>query len=562
MPESIESLETIVIVGGVAGGASAAARARRCNEHARIIMFEKDEHVSFANCGLPYYIGGEIEERSKLLVATPELFESRFRIETKTRHLVTAVDPDRKTVTVRDLEADREFEQDWDRLILAPGAAPIVPPIDGVDAGNVFTLRNLADTDRITAYVDEASVKRAVVVGAGFIGLEMVEQLHRRGIGCALVELQEQVLPPLDVELARRVEEELSNHDVGLHLGDGIAGIDVEDGRASAVVLSSGAKLNADVVILGIGVRPHVELAKAAGLELGESGAIAVNEFMQTSHSEIYAIGDAVEYEHGVLGRPLRIPLAGPANRAGRVAGEHAATGRARPMTPPVGTAIVRVFGITAGITGLSSKFARRSEIPNKSVVVSPKHHAGYFPGAQTLTLKLTYAPESGRVLGAQAVGPAGIDKRIDVIATALRFHGTVFDLAGLDLAYAPPFGAAKDPVHMAAFAACNDLDGLAEIVDLDAELSGQCVLDVRTQSEVDRMSLTGSRHIPLHELRDRLDELDPNEPTIVVCHSGQRAHVATRILEQNGFRDVKNLTGGVFMQQYARPDAMTSAEA
>jgi NADPH-dependent 2,4-dienoyl-CoA reductase/sulfur reductase-like enzyme/rhodanese-related sulfurtransferase len=555
-----ETAQTIVIIGGVAGGASAAARARRCNEHARIIMFEKDEHVSFANCGLPYFIGGEIEQRSKLLVATPELFESRFRIETRTRHLVTAVNPAQKSVTVRDIEADREFEQPWDRLILAPGAVPIVPPIDGADADNVYTLRNLADADRIGEGIDGTSISRAVVVGAGFIGLEMVEQLHRRGIPCDLVELQQQVLPPLDVELSRRVEEELREHNVGLHLGDGISGLDVENGRASAVILSSGARLNADLVILGIGVRPHVELAKAAGLELGASGAIAVNEFMQTSHPEIYAVGDAVEYQHGVLGQSLRIPLAGPANRAGRVAGEHAATGKAQPMTPPVGTAIVRVFGITAGITGLSAKFARQSGIPNQSVVVSPKHHAGYFPGAETLTLKLTYDPESGRVLGAQAVGRAGIDKRIDVIATALRFAASVFDLAGLDLAYAPPFGAAKDPVHMAAFAACNDLEGLAEVIDIDADLSGHCVLDVRTQSEVERMSLTGSRHIPLHELRDRLSELDPDEPTIVVCHSGQRAHVATRILKQHGFREVKNLTGGVFMQQFAQPDAITKA--
>lgn len=552
---------TIVVIGGVAGGASAATRARRCNENARIIIFERDDHVSFANCGLPYYIGGEIEDREKLLVAKPELFRDRFRIDVHTRHEVTQIDPAAKTVTVRDLDAGTESVQNWDRLILTPGASPIVPPIEGIDAANVFVLRNLADTDAIKQFVATHQPQRAVVVGAGFIGLEMVEQLQRIGIKTDLVELQEQVLPPLDAEMAHLVEEELAAHDVSLHLGDGIAGLDVEGENATAVELNSGTKLPADLVILGIGVRPNVELAKQAGLDLGPTGGITVNEFLQTSHADIYAAGDAIEYHHGVLDQPMRIPLAGPANRAGRIAGEHAATGKSAPMAPPMGTAIVRVFGITAALTGLTTEFGNRMQRPSRSVLVAPKHHAGYFPGAETLTLKLTYDPDSERVLGAQAVGRAGIDKRIDVIATALHFQGTIRDLAGLDLAYAPPFGSAKDPVHMAAFVACNDLDSVTAITEVDADLSGKQIVDVRSAAELAQFRLPEIKHIPLHELRDRLGELDPTAPTVTLCHSGMRAHIAARILKQHGFPNVSNLTGGMHMRQHATPGDVLRGE-
>ena len=547
---------TIVIVGGVAGGASAATRARRANENARIIMIEKDEYVSFANCGLPYYIGGEIADRDDLLVATPELFRSRFDIEVLTRHLVTVIDPSTKTVTIRDLQTDSEQTQAWDRLILAPGASPLVPPIAGVDAPNVLTLRNLADTDRIKQFVDTHRPSHAVVIGAGFIGLEMVEQLHGLGLPPSLVELQDQVLPPLDGEMARLIEEVLRAKQIPLHLGDGIASIELgSDGSATGVELSSGRKLKADLVILGIGVRPNVELAKQAGLTLGVGGGIAVNEFMQTSVPEIYAVGDAVEYHHGVFGIPMRIPLAGPANRAGRLAGEHAATGNAAPMAPPMGTAVVRVFGLTAAVTGANSKFADRMQLDHRSVVVSPKHHAGYYPGAKTITVKLTYDPSNGKLLGAQAVGEAGVDKRIDVVAACLKFGATVDDLAGLDLAYAPPYGSAKDPLHMAAFTAGNDLAGMSRIAEVDADLNEVQVVDVRSQAEFDDFHLRGSHHIPLEQLRSRLSaELDPALPTVTRCFSGQRGHVASRILQQHGFTDVRNLTGGIRMRRYAKP--------
>ncbi|MCA9020828.1 MAG: FAD-dependent oxidoreductase, partial [Planctomycetaceae bacterium] len=539
----------------VAGGASAATRARRCNEDAEIILFEKDEHVSFANCGLPYYIGGEITERNKLLVATPELFKNRFNIEVRTKHLVQAIDVDGKTVSVLNQETGETFTESWDRLILSPGAAPIVPPLPGIDAHNVFTLRNLNDTDAIKEYIEQHNCQRAVVVGAGFIGLEMVEQLHHLKMQTDLVELQPQVLPPLDPEMAQLIQQELTAHDVNLHLGTALEKVTVENGTAVGVALGNGTTIDTDLIILGIGVSPATGLAKAAGLEIGKFGGISVNEFMQTSNPEIYAVGDAVEYMHGVLMEPLRIPLAGPANRAGRIAGQHAVTGSADPMMSPVGTAIVRVFGLTAAMTGLSKKFAEKASRENRSVIVVPKHHAGYYPGAESLFFKLTYNPETERVLGAQIVGKEGVDKRIDVIATALKFRASIRDLAGLDLAYAPPYGSAKDPVHIAAFVAGNDLDGLASIVEVDADLDEYQILDVRTDQEVEVFRFPNIIHIPVDELRQRLSELDPAKPIVTVCHTALRGYIAARILKQSGFKDVRNLTGGMLMQRYARPE-------
>lgn len=551
---------TIVVVGGVAGGASAAARARRCNEAARIVVFEKDGYVSFANCGLPYYIGGEIAVRDKLLVAPIERFRDRFAIEVHTRHAVEAVDRARRVVSVRRVETGEVFELPYDKLILAPGAAPIVPPIEGVGAPNVFTLRNLEDTDRIKTYIDRHEVRRAIVAGAGFIGLEMVEQLHRLGIPVSLVELAPQVLPPLDPEMAKFVEEELLKQDVDVYLGHGIVGIKVREGRAEGVTLDNNATRQGDLVILAVGVRPNVHLAKDAGLVIGPMGGIAVNEFMQTSDPDVYAVGDAVEYPRTYLGRPARIPLAGPANKAGRIAGEHAATGKAHPMPPVQGTAIVRVFDKTAGAVGLSEKAAEREGVPVRSVYVAGGHHAGYYPGAETLVLKLIYT-DGGTIRGAQCAGGEGVDKRLDIIAAAMQMGATVYDLAGFDLAYAPPFGSAKDPVHMAAFAACNDLDGVAAAAPIRADLGHVQVVDVRTAAEYAECRIPGARHIPIDELRNRLNELDPDKPTVTMCHSGQRAHVAACMLKQRGFRDVNNLTGGMFVRRRARPKSVEYGE-
>lgn len=545
----------IVIVGGVAGGASAATRARRMNEHAQIIMLEKDRHVSFANCGLPYYLGGEITDREKLLVAKPELFEKRFNIDVRTRHEAVAIDRPRKVVQVLNHHTGQTFELPYDKLILAPGASPIVPPIDGVNAANVFTLRNVEDTDRIRSYLDVTPPERAVVVGAGFIGLEMVEQLHGLGIQTTLVELLDQVLPPLDPEMAHLLEAELESHHVTLHLGDGISAIGTQGGRADSVVLNSGQRIDTDLVILGVGVRPNVALAKAAGLSLGATGGVSINAFAQTDDPDIYAVGDVAEYVYGPTGTSMRVPLAGPANRSGRTAGEHAATGSAEALTPVYGTAIARVFGQSAGMTGLSRKQTNKLNRPAKSVIIAASHHAGYYPGAKQMILKLVYEPGTGKVLGAQAVGAEGIDKRMDVIATAMRFGATVRDLTGLDLAYAPPFGSAKDPVHMAAFAACNELDGHVRILDPDADLAGVQVVDVRTPGEVARQPVPSADNvttIPIDELRGRLSELNKTLPTVAVCASGLRGYVAARLLTQHGFDDVSNLTGGVIMRTHA----------
>ncbi|MEZ6039109.1 MAG: FAD-dependent oxidoreductase [Planctomycetaceae bacterium] len=546
----------IVIVGGVAGGASAATRARRCNEHAEIILLEKDDYVSFANCGLPYHIGGEIAERGKLLVATKELLENRFRLDVRIRQEAMRIHRESKTVTIRNHVDGSEYEQPYDKLILTPGASPFVPPIEGASSSGVFTLRNVADMDHICAAAETSKDKKAVVIGAGFIGLEMVEQLAHRGFRVSLAELLPQVLPPLDPEMVEPIHQDLRARGIGLHLGDGIKQIlHNDEGQAQGVELTSGTVLEGDLIILGLGVRANTKLAVDAGLDIGKTGGISVNEYLQTSDPNIYAAGDACEYIYGPTGESMRVPLAGPANRAGRLAGQHAATDHCEPTAPVWGTAIVRVFDLTAAITGLSVKAARRSGIEAQSVTVVAGQHAGYFPGATPITLKLIYCQQSGKVLGAQAIGKDGVDKRIDVIATALSFGATVRDLAGLDLCYAPPFGSAKDPIHQAAFAACNQLDGLAQFLDADHDLTGLQVVDVRTTGEVSRVPLSccgDAINIPVDELRSRLKELDPARETVVSCGVGVRGHVAQRILRQNGFERVANLSGGATVRNRA----------
>lgn len=548
--------QRIVIIGGVAGGASAATRARRCNERAEITLIEKDEHVSFANCGLPYHIGGEIPERGRLLVVTKELLERRFRLHVLTMTEAVAIDRAEQTVRIRCRRTGDERTLPWDRLILSTGASPVVPPVPGVDAGGVFTLRNLADMDHIVHAVQRSVDRRAVVVGAGFIGLELAEQLVRQGFEVAVVELEHQVLPLLDREMAALLEDECRRHGVALHLGDGLQQITVGNhGQTTGVELQSGTRVAASLVVLGIGVRPNTKLAEAAGIEIGASGGIAVNASLQTSDPNIYAVGDASEYVFKPTGTLRRVPLAGPANRAGRLAGEHAASGTCSPAAAVMGTAIVRVFDTSAAITGLSLRAARASGIAARSVLVVGGHHAGYFPGADQLTLKLVYEEDTGRVLGAQAVGRSGADKRIDIIATAMHFGGTVRDLSELDLAYAPPYGSAKDLVHMAGFAACNQLDGSDGFVEPGSDLHGVQVVDVRTRGEVETRPLADCPHavnIPIDELRERLDELDPSRPTVVSCGVGIRAHLAQRILRQHGFADVANLSGGATLREPA----------
>jgi NADPH-dependent 2,4-dienoyl-CoA reductase/sulfur reductase-like enzyme/rhodanese-related sulfurtransferase len=548
-----DSAPTILIVGGVAGGASAAARARRMNENAKIIIFERDSYVSFANCGLPYYLGGEIQDRDELLVAKPSLFLKRFRIEVRTRNEVVSIDREARTISVTDLDAGRTYTESYDKLILAPGADPLVPPIPGVDASGVFTLRNLEDTDKIAEAMPDA--RQAVVVGGGYVGLETAEQFRRKGLEVALVEMQPQVMPFLDPEMVEPLHRQLEYNGVHLELGNGIASIEERDGQAVAVVLADGTRLLADLILLGVGVRPNVALAEAAGLALGAGRGIATDAFMRTNDPDIYAVGDAAEYIFGSTGAKMRVPLAGPANRTGRLAGEHAATGQSRRAPSAWGTSIVRVFGTAAGISGLSLRAAKSAGFDANAVHIIANNHAGYYPGAQAMAVKLVFEERSGRVLGVQAVGGDGVDKRLDIIATLTHFKGSVHDLAELDLAYAPPFGSAKDPLHMAAFAAENHLDGLARVVQPDVDLCPYQTVDVREAHEVAALPIAECDdiiNIPLDQLRDRLGELDPAKPTVVTCRSGMRSYLGTRVLMQHGFKEVYNLSGAAAMREFA----------
>lgn len=536
----------LVIVGGVAGGASAAARARRLDENAEIILFERGPDVSFANCGLPYYIGGEIADRKKLLVTTPDILRSRLRLDVRTRTSVEAINRTDRTVRVRDLASNREYTESYDRLILAPGAAPLRPPLPGIDLPGIFTLRNLADVDRIKAAVD-AGVQQIVVVGAGYIGLELVENFLRRGLRITLVELQDQILPPFDREMTTPIRQALLEKGVDLLLGQSAEAFEQSE-NGLVVHLKSGQRLPAQMVILGIGVRPENHLAVAAGLEIGPRGGIRVTDRMQTSDASIYAVGDAVEIQDYVFQEATQIPLAGPANRQGRIAADNV-LGRSSRYRGTQGTAILGFFDRTAAMTGASEKSLRRSSRPYRKIYIHPAHHAGYYPGAEGMTLKILFDPQSGRLRGAQGVGGQGVDKRIDVLAVAIQAKMTVEDLEEMELAYAPQYGSAKDPVNMAGFVATNLLRGDHPQVDVEAVLAlpqtdRPLLVDVRTPQEFARGTIPGAISIPLEELRSRLTELPQQQDIAVFCQVGQRGYLATRILLQNNYR-VANIAGG-----------------
>ncbi len=530
----------VVIVGGVAGGASAATRLRRQMEKAEIVLLERGPEVSFANCGLPYYLGGVIEDREQLLVTTPDRLRQRFGLDVRTQVQVESIDRPSRKLTIRNLQTQEVYEESYDRLILATGAAPIRPPMQGLDLPGVFQLRSMQDNDRIFEHLKNA--RSAVVVGAGFIGLEMVENLRHRGLQCWLVELSPQVLPPLDREMTWPIEQELRQHEVELHLGDSLEAIEPQ-GTSLKVTLRSGASWLTDTVILGVGVRPENGLALAAGLEVGPRGGIRVNEQMQTSDPHIYAVGDVVEVTDFVTRQPAQIPLAGPANRQGRLAAD-AIAGKQVAYRGTQGTSVVAVFGLTAAGTGASEKSLRALHREYRKVYVHPNQHAGYYPGARSLTLKLLYDPSDGKVLGAQAVGPDGVDKRIDVLAVAIQAGLTVFDLEEMELAYAPPYGSAKDPVNMAGFVAANQLRGDHPQVSVEELSADELVVDVRTSQEFARGHLPGAIHVPVDELRGRLSELPRDRSLVVYCQVGMRGYLATRILLQEGF-SVRNLSGG-----------------
>lgn len=545
----------IIIVGGVAGGMSAATRLRRLKEDAEIIIFEKGPFVSFANCGLPYYVSGEIAEREDLLVQTPESLKARFRLDVRPFHEVTAISPDQHIVTVR--HDGKEFTESYDRLILSPGAKPFVPPIDGLEtAENTYTLRNVPDLDEIMLAL-EKQPKEAVVIGAGFIGLEMAENLRKRGLNVTIVEKAPHVLPPLDEEMAAFVQAELLKN--GIQVVTSQSAMRFED-KGKVIVLENGQKIASDVTILSVGVQPENALAQAAGIELGLRGGILVNERYETSQPDIYAVGDAIVVKQEITGEDALISLASPANRQGRQVADVIA-GVARKNKGSIGTAIVRAFDMTAASTGLSERILRMNGLPYQVIHVSGKDHAGYYPGATDVTLKLLFEPTSGKIYGAQGVGKKGVDKRIDILATAIKGNLTIFDLPELEFTYAPPFGSAKDPVNMLGYAALNLVEGLSDNIqwyELENELAaGKKFLDVRTTSEFQQGHLkVDTVHIPLNELRERLGELDKSQDYIVSCHSGLRSYIAERILKQAGF-SVKNLDGAFALYKMVKPEGV-----
>jgi NADPH-dependent 2,4-dienoyl-CoA reductase/sulfur reductase-like enzyme/rhodanese-related sulfurtransferase len=549
----------VVVVGGVAGGMSAAARLRRLDETARIVVLERGPHVSFANCGLPYHVGGEIVHRRDLLLHTPESLRESLDLDVRVRHEVTAIDRERRVVHVRDLVSGTDLELPYDALVLATGADPIVPPLPGLDLPQVRTLRTVPDADVLRRMLAEGAGK-AVVIGAGFIGLETVEAFRHRGLEVTLVEMAPQVLPAIDADMASLVEAELRAHDVDVRTGIGFTA--VEEGTAGHpvdVVLADGDRIPADLVLLGVGVRPATALAREAGLDLAPTGAVVVTPDQRTSDPSIWAVGDAIQVVDAVTGAPGVVPLAGPANRQGRIAAD-SIMGRTVASRAVLGTAIVRVFGLTAAVTGPTSRRLGLAGVEHRQVNLHPGNHAGYYPGAETVHLKVIFAPD-GRLLGAQAVGQDGVDKRIDVLAVALRAGMDVDDLAELELAYAPPFGSAKDPVNMAGFMAQNLLDGTLRTwspADLDAVTDGSAlVLDVRSRREYAEGHVRGSLHVPHTELRERLGEVvaaADGRPVRAMCASGFRSYLAHRVLVAAGL-DSASLDGGMQSLLAAHPD-------
>lgn len=542
----------LIIVGGVAGGATAAARARRLNESAEIIVFEQGEYVSFANCGLPYFVGGVIKNRDSLFVTTPQALKDRYNIDVRVLSEVVKIDRQKKEVQVRDLKSGKTYSESYDKLILSPGAEPVKPPIEGIDGDNIFRLRSIPDTDRIKSYIDRKKPDSAVIVGAGFIGLEMAENLVKRGVKTIIIEMLDQVLAPLDYEMAAIAQAHLEQKGVRCVLGDGVKEFTHDGGRIT-VLTGSGKAFECDMVVLSIGVRPETRLVKDAGLEIGERGGIKADEAMRTSDPDIFAVGDAVEVIDFVTQLPAMIPLAGPANKQGRIAADNA-MGRKSVYNGTQGTAIVKIFDLVAASTGASEKTLVKNNIPFRASITHSASHAGYYPGAGAAAMKILFSPSDGRLLGAQIVGAEGVDKRIDVLAVAIRAGMTVFDLEEFEHAYAPPFSSAKDPVNIAGFVASNILRGDVESISWnEIDLKGEyAFLDLRNPSELSRGFAKGAVNIPLNELRGRLGELDRSKTYIVYCAVGLRAYIGCRILMQNGFR-AKNLSGGYTTYMYVK---------
>ena len=537
----------LLIIGGVAGGATAAARARRLDEHAEIILFERGEHISFANCGLPYYIGEVIKDREDLFVTTPEAFRDRYDIDIRIFSEVVAIDTKNKHVEAKNLKTGEQYKETYDKIILSPGAEPVKPPFRGVDLDGIFNLRTVPDSDRIKAHVDNEKPQSAVIVGGGFIGLEMAENLVLRGVNTTIVEMFDQVMAPLDLEMAAMVHAHLKEKGVACELGQSVQSFS-KKGNRIIVSTDKGHDIACDLVILSIGIKPENRLARGAGLQIGERGGIKVDATMRTSDPDIYAVGDAVEIKDFVTGLPTMTALAGPANKQGRIAADNA-LGRRSIFKGTTGTTVVQVFDLTVASTGATEKVLKQHDIPH---LVSHTHsgsHASYYPGARTMAIKLIFSPSSGKILGGQIVGMEGVDKRIDVLATAIRGAMTVYDLEELELAYAPPYSSAKDPVNIAGFVAANILKGDLEIINWnqigDLDRDRDVLIDLRNTDELDTSGvIKGALHIPLNELRKRLPELDKEKNYVPFCAVGLRSYIGHRILVQNGFRS-KGLSGG-----------------
>lgn len=542
-------METLkyLIIGGVAGGATAAARLRRIDENAEIILFEKGKHISFANCGLPYYIGNTIEQREALFLQTPTSFGDRFNVDVRNNQEVISIDPNKKSVQVKRANG-KIYEETYDKLLLSPGANPFIPKIEGVDSEGIFTLRNVEDTDNIKNYAINHKIQHAVVIGAGFIGLEMVENLHHLGIQVSIVEMANQLMPTLDYEMAAFLKMEMVSQHVKMHLGTSATRFYKENNKLQ-ISLSNGETLSADMVILSVGVRPNTALAQSAGIKLGVTGGIWVDEYLQTSVPDIYAVGDVIEYPHPITRKPWLNFLANPANRQGRIVADNIVWGNKISYEGAIGTAIAKVFNMTAASTGLSEKKLQQEQIPYLTSTTHSNSHAGYYPNAQMMALKLTFSPESGKIFGAQIVGYDGVDKRIDQIALLIKNGGTIHDLTLVEHAYAPPFSSAKDPVAIAGYVACNVYDGLMPTITwrdlVEQKLPEGTLIDVRTLQEFTEGAIPNAIHIPVDELRERLDEIPEDKPIYLYCGVGLRGYVALKILTQSGFKNVYNLSGG-----------------
>ena len=537
-----------LIIGGVAGGATAAARIRRVSESDDIVLFEKGEYISYANCGLPYYIGGTIADRDRLFVQTPEAFGRRFNIDVRVRSEVLSIDKEAKKVKVKSPDGSI-YEESYDKLLMSPGAMPLIPPLPGIGSEGIFTLRNVADTDAVKSYMKEHAVRRTAIVGAGFIGLEMAENLHEAGVEVAIVEMADQVMTPVDYSMAAIVHQHLQQKDVRLYLKTAVSAFEKKENGIS-VMFRSGEKIEVDLVILSIGVRPVVSLAVEAGLEIGPRGGIKVNEYLRTSDSSIYAVGDAIEYPHPVDGRPWLNYLAGPANRQARIVADNMVFGDKVRYEGSIGTSIAKVFDLTVAAAGMSAKRLKESGIDYRSITIHPNSHAGYYPGAASMTVKLLFSPADGRLFGAQIVGYDGVDKRIDLIAQVIKNGGVVSDLVRTEHAYAPPYSSAKDPVALAGYVAENVLSGRMtpiywrEVCDMDR--SAVTLVDVRTPEEFAAGAVEGAINIPLDSMRQSLDRIPADKPVVVYCAVGLRGYLASNILRQHGFKDVRNLIGGL----------------